>query len=267
MKNLLLGMPTLIECGDIEENIALCKELGLDFIEINMNLPQFQIEQIDSEYYKKLMRDYNIFFTLHLPEETNVADFNPRVREAYIDNVIESIDLAKEIGIRLLNMHMVPGVYFTLPDRKVYLFEEYIDDYLDSIKNFRDLVNDVISKENICVSIENTGIYNLNYIKLAITELLSRDCFKLTWDIGHDFSVGNIDRDFILANIENVRHFHLHDAIGKDNHLPLGTGEIDIQSKIDIVIAKGCSCVIETKTIEGLRKSVDAIKKGIYNLN
>jgi len=34
------GMPTLIETNSIEECAALCKELHLDFIELNMNLPQ-----------------------------------------------------------------------------------------------------------------------------------------------------------------------------------------------------------------------------------
>lgn len=37
----IYGMPTLIQCESLEECIALCKELGLDFIEINMNLPQY----------------------------------------------------------------------------------------------------------------------------------------------------------------------------------------------------------------------------------
>lgn len=32
-----LGMPTLIEMKSIEACAALCRELGLDFIELNMN--------------------------------------------------------------------------------------------------------------------------------------------------------------------------------------------------------------------------------------
>jgi len=45
MHDLTRGMPTLIECQSIEVNIELCRELGLDFIEIelNMNLPQYQL--------------------------------------------------------------------------------------------------------------------------------------------------------------------------------------------------------------------------------
>lgn len=264
MKKLHLGMPTLIECQDIEQNVALCKELGLDFIEINMNLPQYQIEQINPEYYKSLMEEHNIFYTLHLPENLNIADFNPRVREAYLNTVVDSISLAKEIGIKLLNMHMVTGVYFTLPNQKVFLYDKDINDYIHSIKSFADLVNGLIGKENICVSIENTGLYNLNYIKSAVTQLLELECFKLTWDIGHDFSSGNMDTDYVLSNLSSVRHFHLHDAIGKNNHLPFGEGEMDLQSKIDIAKSNRCTCVIETKTIDGLKKSVDAIRKGKY---
>ncbi|HAV90015.1 MAG TPA: sugar phosphate isomerase/epimerase, partial [Eubacterium sp.] len=31
------GMPTLIENRTLEDNVNLCKELGLKFIELNMN--------------------------------------------------------------------------------------------------------------------------------------------------------------------------------------------------------------------------------------
>ena len=42
MGRVLYGMPTLIECDSLDETIKLCNELKLDFIEINMNLPQYQ---------------------------------------------------------------------------------------------------------------------------------------------------------------------------------------------------------------------------------
>ena len=40
------GMPTLIETSTVEECAKLCAELGLDFIELNMNLPQYQLDKI-----------------------------------------------------------------------------------------------------------------------------------------------------------------------------------------------------------------------------
>ena len=41
------GMPTLIENRTLEENAALCGELGLRFIELNMNFPEYQIDKIE----------------------------------------------------------------------------------------------------------------------------------------------------------------------------------------------------------------------------
>lgn len=40
---MIYGMPTLIENEDLEANAKLCKEVGFDFIELNMNFPQYQI--------------------------------------------------------------------------------------------------------------------------------------------------------------------------------------------------------------------------------
>ena len=37
------GMPTLIELNTLEESAALCRELGLKFIELNMSFPQNQL--------------------------------------------------------------------------------------------------------------------------------------------------------------------------------------------------------------------------------
>ena len=39
-----IGIPTLIETKSIEECADLCKEFGFQFIELNMNMPQYQIE-------------------------------------------------------------------------------------------------------------------------------------------------------------------------------------------------------------------------------
>lgn len=40
------GMPILIENKSLEKNVDLCRELGLQFVELNMNLPEYQIEKL-----------------------------------------------------------------------------------------------------------------------------------------------------------------------------------------------------------------------------
>lgn len=41
------GMPTLIENRTLEDNLVLCRELGLSFVELNMNFPEYQVQDLE----------------------------------------------------------------------------------------------------------------------------------------------------------------------------------------------------------------------------
>ena len=92
-----IGMPTLIEFDTIEENAAFARDLGLDFIELNMNLPQFQPNAIDVDRLKELSEEYGVFFTIHLDENLDPCDFNENVSEAYFKTVKETVQIAKAV--------------------------------------------------------------------------------------------------------------------------------------------------------------------------
>ena len=250
------GMQTLIENKSLEETVMLCKELRLDFIELNMNLPQYQVEDLEkSEEFLKIAKQYGIFYTIHLDENLNVCDFNRAVSNAYSDTVKRTINVAKKLRVPVINMHMNKGVYFTLPDKKIYLFEKYNINYMSDIEHFKELCKEAIGDSDIVISIENTEGYQ-EYEKKAIECLLESEVFTLTWDIGHSHAVKNIDESFILGHEDRLSHFHIHDAVGRGNHLTLGSGEINLKERLKIAKKHGCRCVIETKTIEALRESV-----------
>ena len=44
MRTIDFGMPTLIENDSIESCVKLCKELSLDFIELNMNFLNIKLK-------------------------------------------------------------------------------------------------------------------------------------------------------------------------------------------------------------------------------
>jgi len=142
----------------------------------------------------------------------------------------------------------------------VYLFEEYKDTYLQKLAKFRDICEKEIGDDNILISIENTDGY-MPFQKDGIELLLESKVFSLTWDIGHSHSAEKLDESYILSKSERLKHFHIHDAIGKQNHLTLGTGEIDLNSKIELAIKNDCRCVVETKTVEALRKSIGWLRE------
>lgn len=250
------GMPTLIENKNLEENVSLCRELGLQFIELNMNFPMYQVPQLEkTEYLRKLARQNDIYFTIHLDENLNICDFNRFVADAYMETVERTLKVAKEINAPLLNMHMNHGIYITLPDRKVRLFGEYQDEYMSTFRRFCKMCKQVAKDTGVKICIENTDGYQ-SYEKEAIEYLLQSDMFALTWDIGHSHTCADIDEEFLMEHRERLFHFHIHDGLGDKNHQTLGTGEIDLHQRISIARECGCRCVVETKTIEALRKSV-----------
>ena len=248
-------MPTLIENRTLEESVVLCRELKLDFVEINMNLPQYQLPRINALEFERIGKEYEIFYTIHLDENLDISDFNPYIAQGYLRTVAETIALAKRLEIPVLNMHLSRGVYFTLPDQKVFLFDRYSQEYLKSIESFRKLCEKEIGTSGIKICIENCSGFT-EFQKKALHILLQSPVFGLTFDIGHDHSSGNVDKPLIIENEGRLCHMHMHDAVEKKNHLPLGTGEIDLGACLALAEKHNCRVVLETKTIEGLKQSV-----------
>lgn len=255
------GMPTLIETDMLESCAALCREAGLAFIEINMNLPQYQVQNMDVAHMRAVAGAYGIGYTIHLDETMNVADFNPYIRDAYIRTVTETIDLAKKLDIPILNMHMPQGVYFTLPERKVYLLGEYPDEFRKNAIQFRDACTAAIGDSGIKICLENWTGYASWQIPVLDT-LLESPFFGLTFDVGHNFCKKGMDEPVILSRKDKLFHMHLHDVKdGNRDHQALGTGELDIQKYLSLAAQRDCTVVVETKTIAGLKASARWLKE------
>lgn len=268
-----MGMPTLIENKTLDDNIILCRSLGLAFIELNMNFPEYQIDRLeDTGYFYKKADEAGIFYSIHLDENLNVADFNPIVREAYLETVKRTIAVAKRfIPLKnkygdksrplTINMHMHHGIYITLPDRKVQMYERDFGIYEAYFKYFTDCCEKWIGDSDIKIAIENTNGFK-PYEKKVIEHMLESDCFVLTWDIGHSKAIKEADVPFILAHKDKLKHFHIHD--GRENppknHLAIGDGEIDIRARLELAGECGAKCVLETKTVEALKRSVKKLQ-------
>ena len=111
------------------------------------------------------------------------------------------------------------------------------------------------------VLIENTNGF-LPLQKAAIELLLKRDAFGLTWDIGHSQPAAIDDESFLLEHLNRIGHFHSHDARGRECHLALGMGEMDIQTYIALAEKRNSRCVVKVKTAEALAQSVAWIHSG-----
>lgn len=255
-------MPTLIELPKIEDCVKLCSELGLSFIEFNMCLPQFQVEKLDKKLLSELSEKNNIYYTIHLDDTNTPCDFNPKIANAYTDTVLETINIAKQLNIPILNMHLELGTHFTLPDRKVLLFEEYINVYLSNLTIFRDKCEQAVGNSNIKICVENTGAFCHSIGKKSLSLLLESPVFALTFDTGHDASNNFKQRPVINTHIHRLAHMHLHDALVSEHkdHLPFGCGELKLHDYLKLANNHNSRVVLEVKTIDGLKKSVEWLK-------
>jgi len=264
MKNMKFGMPTLVECADI---YSCCDEAigrGLDFVEINMSFPQYLPSRLDVEALKKIMRDKGIFFTIHADEMLNPFDFNPKVAECYLEVMRDTLRFAKELQVPVINMHLLKGVYVTLPERVVLLTDVYIDGYLNRVRSFISMCESELEGSKVRIAIENvdSNLFTSSQIK-ALELFMKSPVFGLTLDTGHELCLNFGDREIFKKYPEGLIHMHLHDAKGRSAHLPLGTAEVKVEEKLALLKEDG-TCLIEVKTLRGLDESIDYLNKKGY---
>ncbi|MBE6645581.1 MAG: sugar phosphate isomerase/epimerase [Ruminococcaceae bacterium] len=260
------GMPTLVECNGIIECAEVAKQNGLDFIEVNMSFPQYIPQNSDIELYKKLSREHGIFYTIHADEQLNPFDFNPEVSKCYFKVMADSIDFAKAIGAPVINMHLLKGVYVTLPEKVVLLTDVYKDVYIERVKAFISMCEEKIGDADLKIAIENVDANPFTESQTdALEYFMNSSVFGLTLDVGHDDCMSGKDRHVFEKYPEKLIHMHLHDSDGKHPHLPLGEGRLNIGEKIKM-LTKGSTCLIEVKTIAGLNESTKYINDRGYKI-
>ena len=169
--------------------------------------------------------------------------------------IVRSMELAAAMGIPAIVVHSVmlqeePG----LPG--------YNERLLDYNERYYNALLPYAERFGIRIAVENTDGFR-GYEQKAIEFLLESPKFGLTWDIGHSKAGREKDVPFILARRDRLIHFHIHDGteIPPRNHLALGDGEIDLKDRLALAVQRNARCVLETKTIEALKRSVGWLRE------
>ncbi len=131
------GMPTFIG-KTLEECAEHCRSLGLRFVEVSMDFPEYQPERINVDRFAEIAEKYGIYYTLRLEGALNPWEINDRAAAAYTETVLDTVDIAKKLSIPILNMHFHQGDFITLPDRKVCLYEQYPEEFRRKLTAFRE---------------------------------------------------------------------------------------------------------------------------------
>ncbi len=258
------GMPTLVECRDIFECRDVAKKNGLDFIEINMSFPQYLPKALDVDKLLEITENDGISYTIHADEMLNPFDFNDKVSECYFDVMRDTIRFAKQVNIPVINMHLLKGVYVTLPGKVILLSDVYFENYKEKVGQFIKMCEEEIGNSPLKIVIENVDSNPFTESQIKVLPMfLSSPVFGLTLDTGHELCLNFTDSHVFDEYPEKLIHMHLHDAKGMSAHLPYGDGDVEVEKKLSM-LKRGNTCLIEVKTIEGLKTSVNYLKeKGI----
>jgi len=254
-----LGMPTLVECDGLEACCKLAEACDIDFVEINMSFPQYLPSALSAEEVVALGKRYGLFFTIHADEALNPFDFNEKVSTCYFDVMRDTIRFAISIGAPVINIHLQKGIYVTLPEKVVLLTDVYGEQYQKRVDEFIVMCEGEIGDTPLKIAIENVDSNPFTESqRVALKRFMESPVFALTLDTGHEFCLDFKDSDVFAKYPERLLHIHLHDAVGRRCHLPLGTGEVDIRKCLSRL--KGDTCLIEVKTGTGLKESVKYLK-------
>ena len=253
-----LGMPILYEFDNLEDNFKLAKELGLDFVELNLNFGYCRSE-MEEKKVKELLDKYKIEATLHFYDEADMGSYE-EVVNAYLVLLKRYASLGKGY-IKMMNFHNNPGPVVTISGVKNYIYAKEYDSYIKRvIHNFKE-IECILKEFDIKMVIENVdGAKGADFL-IDNYDYFKQEGFTFTYDIGHDNMQGDALYNYIQSKDLKFDEFHFHDGNGKTCHLALGEGTIDLKYYKELAIKNDSYVLLEVKSSEDLRKSVSFFKE------
>ncbi len=246
---------------DILSEIRRAKKLGLDYVEIGIEGPLGMPEIL----VKKKKQILNLLTKQGMPAIGHTAWWMhlgspyPEVRKGWIKEAKKALRAANKINIKLLNFHAhSSGMFLMLKNEK----KKVLDNYVSSMKEMVSYGK----KFGVKVMLENAGenkeITRVSDIKYILDRVKGLG-FHL--DVGHANIWGN-PLKFINTFRKKIVHVHFHDNHGlKDEHLPIGEGDIDYKKVVQALKKTGYDGTITFEVfhggVRGFRESVNKIKK------
>jgi sugar phosphate isomerase/epimerase len=236
--------------------IETVSSLGFDYVELTMDPPQahFEVIRENMTEIQRALDFHRMGLVCHLPSFVSTADLTKSLREASLTEVLQSLQVARDLNASKVVLHpsyMVGLSLFVKDKAKGYAMES-----LQAVVEKADKLGLTVCIENLFPRSHAPGEPE------EFDEIFH--CFpslKLTLDTGHahiEDRDGQRAADFIDRFSGRLAHIHASDNLGKeDNHLPVGTGSVDFHK-----IAQALKAVRydDTITLEIFSRDRDYLK-------
>jgi len=210
----------------VSDELADIAALGFDYLELTMDPPRAHYTTIRQQMDSILsaLKAHSLDIICHLPTFVSTADLTDSIRDASLQEMFHSLEVAAELGSRKVVLH--PGHIGGLG---VYVKESAVARANESL----DAIIGRAQALGLAVCLETMFPRCHAYFQPAdFVEILQRfPDLKLTLDTGHA-NIGASGGRRILKFIEKfgrrIGHLHVSDNFGeRDDHIPVGAGTID----------------------------------------
>ena len=229
----------------IEEEIKAIGSLGFDYLELCLDPPEATPELLGprlDEVRSALDREGLGLDAAHLPTFVWMADVYPSIRDASIRETEKAMDLCAEAGIQKAVLH--PGYLTGMLAFSPALGREIAFESLARVLEYARPLGLTICLENLFPR------SRIMHRPEEFTDVLGRyPEVMMTVDLGHAHigaPPGGVVR-MVEAGGERIRHVHVSDNNGGDDHLPVGAGRVDLIGGLSALKALGYD---ETITLE-----------------
>ena len=260
----------------LEEELQQFQDAGAQSCELVLNgldvIIGARIIPVRLDAVIKLMRKFDMDYTLHMPHGLNLMDADNL--EVNMKIFRETIEFVRAAGINVINYHAgMKRIDDKLrPDKGVGSSDSSENSekpVLDSdtlIRNEIEQIKSLVKEApDITFCMEN-ALFSTEPVISAMNSVASTiefhkqvgfPNFKLTFDIGHNFLFNKGDKDTMLSDLRQLLpytgHIHLHDNCGiradardpfgfqrlimgtGDIHLPLGWGSLPIEEALGLL--------------------------------
>ena len=188
---------------------------GFEYVDLLLEAPCAALESTDWATVGRAIEDAGIDIVCQVAHYLPLNNPSPLVRQAAMDEVRRSIDVAHKLGAELVTLTF-QGWPAHLPEKVGYEFTSQLLSVL--IKHGQ--------ASNVSLALENSP-QNQHQLK-HFREIFHRQpALKLTYDIGHAnvlTTAKHTTRDYLFALSQHLAHVHLSDNDGlTDGHLLPGT--------------------------------------------
>jgi len=229
--------------------------LGCDYLEITMDAPHahYTVIREQKDALLKGLQRRGMAVVCHLPTFVSTADVTESLREASLQETIQSMRAAAELQPLKVVLH--PSVIHGLGAMMRDLSRRHAAAALSHLLKEADRLN-------LSVCVENLMPSSLALVRPeefdSVFEMFPKA--KLTLDTGHAHIAGGTQR--ILAFIERfsdrIGHVHASDNFGRnDDHLPIGAGTVDFPAVVKALQEIGYD---DTITLEVFSRDRDYLR-------